>query len=159
MDKCIVKLNVPVAKAKEWKDTAQGLGMSRNEYLINLILGENFNDSFLPDERESYFNKFWTQYPRKQSKQQCQKAFNKLSKTQIKMIFNALPTHQKYWEIKGTSKEYIPHPSTWINQRRWEDEIDLTEVQIPSNKKEVKEEPKQLNLFKKVFNTLTLSSK
>ena len=155
MDKCIVKLNVPASQAKEWKDTACELGMSRNEYLIDLIRGEIDPDSFLPNERENLFNQFWNQYPRKQSKQQCQKAFNKLNKHQIHSVFCALIIHKKYWEIKGTSKEYIPHPSTWINQKRWEDEIDLNEVEIPSSKKEVKEEPRQLNIFEKVFNKLT----
>ena len=41
----------------------------------------------------------------------------------------------KLWIHNKTEKQFIPHPSTWLNQRRWEDEIDLpkTKQQKTSN--------------------------
>ena len=36
----------------------------------------------------------------------------------------ALPLHVKHWESKATAKEHIPHPSTWLNNKCWEDELD-----------------------------------
>lgn len=33
----------------------------------------------------------------------------------------ALKVHIESW--KGKDKDYIPHPATWLNDRRWEDEI------------------------------------
>jgi len=39
----------------------------------------------------------------------------------------ALPQHIKYWQLKDTSNEFIPHASTWLNQARFEDELDMTE--------------------------------
>lgn len=37
----------------------------------------------------------------------------------------ALPTHIRYWEAQGTTKEFIPYPATWLNGARYEDEIEM----------------------------------
>jgi hypothetical protein len=37
----------------------------------------------------------------------------------------ALPNHLEYWKLKQTEKDYICHPATWLNQGRWEDELDM----------------------------------
>lgn len=49
----------------------------------------------------------------------------RLSKQEQEEALKALPNHIKYWQLKGTEKEYIPHCATWLNQGRWDDEIDL----------------------------------
>jgi hypothetical protein len=28
-----------------------------------------------------------------------------------------------YWKAKEIELEFIPHPATWLNQERWEDEL------------------------------------
>jgi len=80
------------------------------------------------------FQVFWTQYPRKVAKRAAEKAWNRLSKQEQEEALNALPNHIKYWQLKDTDKEYICHAQTWLNQGRWEDEIDLTQsiVKKPS---------------------------
>lgn len=71
------------------------------------------------------FEKFWTAYPRKEAKQAAKKAFEKLKPdeglldTMLKAIERFKGTQQ--WQEDGG--RYIPHPATWINQRRWEDEM------------------------------------
>lgn len=71
------------------------------------------------------FETFWDMYPRKVAKRAAEKAWNKLSKQDQEEALKALPNHIKYWQIKDTEKEFICHATTWINQGRWEDEIDL----------------------------------
>jgi hypothetical protein len=39
------------------------------------------------------------------------------------MAAKAIDTHCQYWKAKETELEFIPHPSTWLNGERWEDEI------------------------------------
>ena len=73
------------------------------------------------------FQAFWTLYPRKVAKRTAQSSWNRLSELEQKEALDALQNHLKYWKLKETSKEFIPHPATWLNQGRWEDEIDLTE--------------------------------
>ena len=45
------------------------------------------------------------------------------------MAYNGLVKYIRFWEGGKIEKQFIPHPSTFINQRRWEDELeDLKEV-------------------------------
>lgn len=71
------------------------------------------------------FEAFWEQYPRKVAKRAAEKAWNRLSKKDQEEALKALPLHIKYWQIKDTDKEFIPHATTWLNQGRFEDEIDI----------------------------------
>jgi hypothetical protein len=71
------------------------------------------------------FQEFWDLYPRKVAKRAAEKSWQRLSKQDQQEVLKALPNHIKYWQIKDTEKDYIPHPATWLNQGRWEDEIDL----------------------------------
>ena len=69
------------------------------------------------------FDRFWEAYPRKTAKQEAIKAFEKLKpdamliETMVKAIERQKQSAQ--WQEDGG--RYIPHPATWINQRRWED--------------------------------------
>ena len=73
----------------------------------------------------SFFLQFWVEYPRRQGKQE---AFQKLLKLQPNQelqdrILVAL-REQKTWD--GWTRDggrFIPLPSTWLHQRRWEDEV------------------------------------
>ena len=71
------------------------------------------------------FATFWELYPRKVAKRAAEKAWNRLSKQDQDEALKALPNHIKYWQLKETEKEFICYAQTWLNQGRWEDEIDL----------------------------------
>jgi hypothetical protein len=79
------------------------------------------------------FNEFWSMYPRKVSKRAAEKAWLKLTLQEQSDALEALPNHIKYWKLKNTETEYIPHAATWINQGRWEDELDMT-VKVKEDK-------------------------
>ena len=71
------------------------------------------------------FDRFWEAYPRKTAKQEAIKAFEKLKpdamliETMVKAIAQQKQSAQ--WQEDGG--RYIPHPATWLNQHRWEDEL------------------------------------
>ena len=75
------------------------------------------------------FADFWQIYPRKVSKREAEKAWNRASLADRDVALEALPNHIKYWQLKDTANEFIPHASTWLNQARFEDELDMTEAQ------------------------------
>ncbi len=72
------------------------------------------------------FDRFWAAYPRKEKKLNAQKAFAKLhvTESELEKMLAAIKVHSKAkgWD-KRENWKYIPHPTTWLNQRRWEDEI------------------------------------
>jgi hypothetical protein len=78
------------------------------------------------------FEEFWKLYPRKVSKRVAQKIWERMTKDEQEAAFEALPVHIKYWKLKETDTEFIPHASTWLNQGRWEDELDMQEKKPPS---------------------------
>jgi hypothetical protein len=79
------------------------------------------------------FADFWKLYPRKISKRLAEKSWSKLTPQEQSDALEALPNHLEYWKIKNTETEYIPHAATWLNQGRWEDELDMT-VKVKEDK-------------------------
>ena len=77
-------------------------------------------DSIYP----STFLKFWEVYPRREGKGSALKAYQNIKepKPMLSEILSSINDHSnsKQWQ----NKEFIPHPATWLNQRRWEDEMD-----------------------------------
>jgi hypothetical protein len=66
------------------------------------------------------FITFWKSYPRKTNKAFAQKKFNQINpdETLFQTIMVSLSTFPFSKE-----EQYIPHASTWLNGRRWEDEM------------------------------------
>lgn len=79
---------------------------------------------------EKAFASFWQMYPRKVGKPMAFKAFNAVYREARASERNALylKMMSALRAAKGTrgwtkdGGEFIPHPTTWLHQRRWEDE-------------------------------------
>lgn len=74
-------------------------------------------------EAEKRFLAFWEKYPRKSDKKKALAAWikNKCYNGSFEQIMTALEQQKKSQQWQDA--QYIPHPTTWINGRRWEDEI------------------------------------
>lgn len=68
------------------------------------------------------FDKFWSVYPRHEGKQNARKAFEKLHVDEplLETLINAIVKQKQ--SAQWADSQYIPHPATWLNGRRWEDE-------------------------------------
>jgi hypothetical protein len=71
------------------------------------------------------FEKFWLVYPRKIGKAAALKAFEKAAKKREPAYIIAYVIS---WCNQGNLPDiqYIPHPTTWLNQERWEDDLAAT---------------------------------
>lgn len=78
------------------------------------------------------FESFWNIYPRHVAKQNAIKAWKAL-KPNKELIESILANINRRLESewRGKDMQYIPHPSTYLNQRRWEDETEVTRVAKP----------------------------
>jgi hypothetical protein len=75
-------------------------------------------------QKDPLFVEFWKAYPRKTNKEFAEKVFAKLKVDEAlltKMITAIYVQNKSVWKDK--EQQYIPHPSTWLNGKRWEDEI------------------------------------
>lgn len=78
------------------------------------------------------FDEFWTGYPRKVGKPSALKAWKRIPPTQHLPLTAGLSRWKRYWQASRTAAEHIPHPATWLNDRRWEDEIPTASVGPPA---------------------------
>jgi hypothetical protein len=71
------------------------------------------------------FNLFWATYPNKVRKQDAQKAWMKLCPDQAltTKLLAAIEVHKCSEQWAKDGGKFIPHPPTWLNQQRWEDEL------------------------------------
>lgn len=76
--------------------------------------GKGYSDDFM---------EFWAAYPRKEGKGKAWDAWQKNKPA----LADCLATLDEYkrtssWKPDKDGKTFIPHPATWLNQGRWEDE-------------------------------------
>ncbi|MCY1391375.1 hypothetical protein D9M71_62140 [compost metagenome] len=71
------------------------------------------------------FDAFWSRYPRKTAKQAAVKAWAKLKPDAalIARITESLAKHCLSHDWLKDGGQYVPHPATWLNGKRWEDEV------------------------------------
>jgi len=79
------------------------------------------------------FLSFWKEYPHKVAKKKADEAWQKLEKAEdmtilLPILLGAIEKQAKAKETlkaKGKFTPEWPHGATWLNGRRWEDEIDV----------------------------------
>ena len=100
-----------------------------------LYLGQKTcEDSY---KKEELFESFWKVYPRKVGKEKCRNWFksHKPKEELVQKMIEAVEEQKK--SKQWSDPQYIPHPYTWLNQGRWEDELtpskDSTFQSAPKN--------------------------
>jgi len=76
-------------------------------------------------KHEQTFAAFWQAWPKKEARPKALAAWCKIGPDPdtVQAILDAIPRHMaiKDWPREGW--RYCPHPATWLNERRWEDEL------------------------------------
>jgi hypothetical protein len=74
------------------------------------------------DALESSFEKFWIAYPKKVGKGAAETAWKRAKiNGKLSDVLIAIENQKSSDQWKKDNGQFIPNPSTWINQRRWED--------------------------------------
>ena len=71
------------------------------------------------------FDLFWSKYPNRVAKQDAFKAWNKIKPDDdlLKRIMEGLDRWIGSDEWHREDGRFIPHPATWLNGKRWEDDV------------------------------------
>jgi hypothetical protein len=134
------KINTPIDEKIKDNNT------SNNNTSNNNI--KNNKKDFFDAERQSQkdkhnvpsFDDFWNLYDKKVGKVKAEAKFNKLSSDVKERIMSTLPAFLK----TITDKKYQPHPTTYLNNMRWEDEIEEPEESLEVRRRReklIKENP------------------
>jgi len=132
-------------RRNEIKMYAKILLIDINEY-INIVLVNNnpTNVNIYPQSKvkeskgketsvnvhlKNSFNRFWEIYPRKTAKQKAWEKWIKLKPDDdlVKQICISIETHKKTPDWQKDNGTFVPYPATFLNQKRWEDEIRVKE--------------------------------
>lgn len=78
---------------------------------------------------ESLFEVFWSKYPKKQKKKDARVAFlRNVSESNAKKVFDGLEMWLKSEQWSKDHGRYIPLPTSWLNEERWNDELKTSEI-------------------------------
>lgn len=94
----------------------------------NTNISTNTNKDTPPTPSKSgsdRFDLFWRAYPKKIGKAYAKKCFDKLNPSAelTERMIKAIEEQKRSLEWKRDNGQYIPNPSTWLNQGRWDDEL------------------------------------
>ena len=78
-----------------------------------------------PSPVTEMFEEFWKAYPKKIGKGYAFECFKKIrvSRSLLDTMLEAIAKQKKSDMWKRDKGQYIPNPSTWLNQKRWEDDL------------------------------------
>lgn len=94
---------------------------SKGAYIENKDIENTKTPRTLDQDTAAAFGRFWDLYPRRIGKQAALRAFHRASKqTPVATILAGV--ERLSTDPNLPPKQYIPHPATWINDGRWDDE-------------------------------------
>lgn len=77
------------------------------------------------------FERFWTAYPKKKGKGAAFTAWKKNGHPGIERIIQILEIASKCRDWTKDEGQFIPHPATWLNQKRWDDDYGQLKLTRP----------------------------
>ena len=96
----------------------------------NVTTNNNIYDFIEEKYDNKIFEKFWNEYPKKISKGNAEKWFKKNKPTNdlVDLMIEKLKIYKETEQWKKDNGKYIPYPSSWLNAKGWEDEIQSNNI-------------------------------
>jgi len=127
------RLNQRMEKSQKARESVE---KRWKKYERNTNVKQSKNDSNTSKGKESkvkksiLFDEFWNLYNKKVgNKKACKKKWDKLTYDKQKTIIQTLPE----WLTQFSEKQFQPHPETYLNNERWNDEIIKPKKQVNNN--------------------------
>lgn len=76
-----------------------------------------------PKKANPAFEAFWKAYPKKVGKAIARRSFERV-KVPAETLIAAVNAQKQSQQWTKDNGQYIPNPATWLNQGRWEDELE-----------------------------------
>ena len=81
----------------------------------------------LNSTRGVQFAQFWELYPRHVNKKRSETSWRRLTKTKQLAVLADLPRRRESSQWQKDNGAYIPHPTTYLNGERWNDDVSHSE--------------------------------
>lgn len=121
--------NENIRENAAWHDNMSPEGVS-NITQLPITKGNTSSYDKLSPQNTPAFQEFWAAYPRRIGKGAARTAFRRALKfSDAAEITQGAVAYAEHCIEMGTEKQYIPHPSTWLNGERWEDDLASEKVE------------------------------
>ena len=99
----------------------------KNQEGIDKKVKDN-NTRLIKENIKRKFDMFWDSYPKKVSKGNAEKWFEKNDPSEelVNIMIEKIKLLKTTEQWKSDNGKYIPYPSTWLNAKGWEDEIKIS---------------------------------
>lgn len=107
-----------------------GIGKSRRgvsekpEHITTVINTTITTSNNSASDYSSDFEEFWKEYPKKVGKGAAWSAWKKAKPPALADLLATLTGQRGGDQWRREQGRFIPNPATWINQRRWDDEVE-----------------------------------
>ena len=115
----ILEFDAPPISAANCGEVSQNAAIIQS----NPIQIQSKSESKSEDNAREDFDKFWSAYPRKAgNKQKAFEAFKKAG-VSLEILLDAIENQKQSSQWSKDNGQFIPHPTTWLNGKRWEDQL------------------------------------
>lgn len=120
------QLNVAQNKAYSiGKPSGNQLATTCTHNIEQYSIEENSIEKKRTTNQPKGFDTFWSAYPKKVGKGAAEKSWQK-NKPPLEEVLVAIEKQKQTDQWKKENGQFIPNPATWLNQKRWEDEVVAT---------------------------------
>ena len=117
----------PASKDNQFEPNESKEKQTKTNERLNVKDNVYIKDKENKKETSYFFDRFWSAYPRHVNKQGAMKAFDKakIDGDLLDVILKAIEKQKASDQWTKDNGQFIPHPATWLNQKRWEDETPI----------------------------------
>ncbi len=113
--------NIPVRE----KSLSKDIPVREKSLPTSGKIPNSYNEEVKEINIHPLFETFWKAYPKKEAKEAALKAFNKIKlSNELFGLMMAALEQQKIIKKWDKSNQFVPNASTWLNGKRWTDEIE-----------------------------------
>lgn len=111
-------------RQQRYRDSHKTVKIDQNSLHNGPVTGiDTDTDKEGDTEKTVGFASFWSVYPKKTAKPSAERAFKaaKLKAGELDSILRDIETRKQSDDWKKESGRYVPNPSTYLNNKRWQD--------------------------------------
>lgn len=117
---------------RDTRRTRKGQQRDRNNNGNNVNNGNKKDIRAREAEFDELFELFWKEYPNHKSRKKALQSWHKLKPTPelTQVIVEAVRKAKESPQWKKDNGQFIPHPTTYLNQERWNDELESPKTKV-----------------------------
>lgn len=86
------------------------------------------------DSEQNSFDQFWSLYPKKVARRKAETSWKRIKPSEHPLIYADVKRRSASTDWQKNNGQFIPYPTTYLNQERWKDQVEMPSVAAPPKK-------------------------